>query len=283
MKKIFTLLFSALSLCSFAGTQVIYDVETVMGDWTTIDEGTLTPSLFSGIEAGDKIVVTASASDGGQVWIAKLTGSSWSEENLLDGESVTTSVSYTLTEDDITVITERGIRLKGKNFTLASIAIEEGSEPSSETVIYDTPTVMGDWTTIDEGTLMPSLFSGIEAGNKIVVTASASDGGQVWIAKLTGSSWSEENLLDGESITTSVSYTLTEDDIAVITERGIRLKGKNFTLASIAINKGTTSIELSPAKQTSRENGIIYNLAGQKVSEFYKGAVIKNGRKYVNN
>ena len=169
-----------------------------------------------------------------------------------------------------------------KIFTLLFSALSLCSFAGTQ-VIYDVETVMGDWTTIDEGTLTPSLFSGIEAGDKIVVTASASDGGQVWIAKLTGSSWSEENLLDGESITTSVSYTLTEDDIAVITERGIRLKGKNFTLASIAINKGTTSIELSPSKQTSRENGIIYNLAGQKVSEFYKGAVIKNGRKYVNN
>ena len=281
MKKIFTLLFSVLSLCSFAGTQVIYDVETVMGDWTTIGEGTLTPALFSGIEAGDKIVITASSSNGGQVWMAKLEGDSWQEVNLLDGADITTSVSYTLTADDVAVITERGIRLKGKNFTLASIAIEEGGEPSSETVIYDTPTIMGDWTTIDEGTLTPSLFSGIEAGNKIVITASASDGGQVWMAKLEGDSWQEVNLLDGADITTSVSYTLAADDVAVITERGIRLKGKNFTLASIAISKGTTSIELSPAKQVNREIGVIYNLAGQKVSDSYKGAVIKNGRKYI--
>ena len=281
MKKIFTLLFSALSLCSFAGTQVIYDVETVMGDWTTIDENTLTPSLFSGVEAGNTIVITALASEGGQIWLAKLEGDSWSEVNLLDGADITTSVSYTLTENDVTVIAERGIRLKGKNFTLASIAIEDGSEPSSETIIYDVETVMGDWTTIDENTLTPSLFSGIEAGNTIVVTASESDGGQVWLAKLEGDSWSEVNLLDGADITTSVSYTLTENDVTVIAERGIRLKGKNFTLASIAISKGTTAIELSPTKQVIRENGIIYNLAGQKVSESYKGAIIKNGRKYI--
>jgi len=280
MKKIFTFLFSVLSLCSFAGTQVIYDVETVMGDWTTIDEGTLAPSLFNGIEAGNKIVVTASASDGGQVWLAKLEGDSWSEVNLIDGADITTSVSYTLTAEDIAVITERGIRLKGKNFTLASIAIEDGSEPSSETIIYDVETVMGDWTTIDEGTLSPSLFSGIEAGNKIMVTASASDGGQVWLAKLEGDSWSEVNLIDGAEITTSVSYTLKENDINVIAERGIRVKGKNFTLAKISIVKETTAVNIAPATKVQQDN-ILYNTSGQEVTDSYRGIVIKNGRKYI--
>ena len=280
MKKIFTFLFSVLSLCSFAGTQVIYDVETVMGDWTTIDEGTLSPSLFSGIEAGNKIMVTASASDGGQVWLAKLEGDSWSEVNLIDGADITTSVSYTLTAEDIAVITERGIRLKGKNFTLASIAIEDGSEPSSETIIYDVETVMGDWTTIDEGTLSPSLFSGIEAGNKIMVTASASDGGQVWLAKLEGDSWSEVNLIDGAEITTSVSYTLKENDINVIAERGIRVKGKNFTLAKISIVRETTAVNIAPATKVQQDN-ILYNTSGQEVTDSYKGIVIKNGRKYI--
>jgi hypothetical protein len=113
---------------SGANYGTIYDTETPMGDWTTINENTLKPSLFSGIKAGDKIVVNAKDSNSGQVWIAKLAGSSWSEENLLDGESVTESVSYTFKEEDITVVTERGIRLKGKNFTLTSIVLEKGEE-----------------------------------------------------------------------------------------------------------------------------------------------------------
>jgi hypothetical protein len=40
-----------------ATKSTIYNTLTVMGGWTTIDEGTLTPSLFSSIVAGDKIVV----------------------------------------------------------------------------------------------------------------------------------------------------------------------------------------------------------------------------------
>lgn len=107
---------------------IIFNTETVMGGWTTIDENTLSASLFTGIKAGDKIIVNASASDGGQVWIKRLTGSSWSETSLLDGVSISTSVSYTFTEDDINEVTGRGIRLNGKNFTLTSIELEEGSK-----------------------------------------------------------------------------------------------------------------------------------------------------------
>jgi len=44
---------------------------------------------------------------------------------------------------------------------------------------------------------------------------------------------------------------------------------------------GTTGIQetIAPAKVIS--NGAIYNLAGQKVNESYKGIVIKNGKKYI--
>ena len=107
---------------------IIFNTSTEMGGWTTIDENTLSASLFTGIKAGDKIIVKASESDGGQVWIAKLTGSSWSEENILDGVSIDTEVSYIMTEDDAAIIAQRGIRLKGKNFTLSSIELEKGSE-----------------------------------------------------------------------------------------------------------------------------------------------------------
>ena len=38
---------------------------------------------------------------------------------------------------------------------------------------------------------------------------------------------------------------------------------------------------ISTVKATQAENGAIYNLAGQKVAEGYKGVVIQNGRKVV--
>jgi hypothetical protein len=78
--------------------------------------------MFANVKEGDKIVVNASKSNGGQVWIAKLT-EGYDEENLLDGASITDNVSYTLSAGDANMIKERGIRLKGKNFTLTSIGL----------------------------------------------------------------------------------------------------------------------------------------------------------------
>ena len=42
-----------------------------------------------------------------------------------------------------------------------------------------------------------------------------------------------------------------------------------------------TSTGISSIEATSAQNGKIYNLAGQQVSDSYKGLVIKNGKKYV--
>jgi len=42
-----------------------------------------------------------------------------------------------------------------------------------------------------------------------------------------------------------------------------------------------TSTGISSIEATSAQNGKTYNLAGQQVSDSYKGLVIKNGKKYV--
>ena len=44
---------------------------------------------------------------------------------------------------------------------------------------------------------------------------------------------------------------------------------------------GTTGIQQTIAPVKVINNGAIYNLAGQKVNENYKGIVIKNGKKYI--
>lgn len=53
-----------------------------------------------------------------------------------------------------------------------------------------------------------------------------------------------------------------------------------YQATSLAAEEGL-GIEDVPAS-ASDENGVIYNLAGQKVQESYKGIIIKNGRKYLN-
>lgn len=42
-----------------------------------------------------------------------------------------------------------------------------------------------------------------------------------------------------------------------------------------------TPTGISSVKSEAAQNGKTYNLAGQQVSDSYKGLVIKNGKKYV--
>lgn len=54
--------------------------------------------------------------------------------------------------------------------------------------------------------------------------------------------------------------------------------------SKLAINFGgeTTGISKVATEQTAPENTAMYNLAGQRVSNSYKGIVIKNGKKFIN-
>jgi hypothetical protein len=52
----------------------------------------------------------------------------------------------------------------------------------------------------------------------------------------------------------------------------------NLTVTKVTLVKsGASAIDAVPTEKVF--NGVIYNLAGQKVDEFYKGVVIKNGKK----
>lgn len=54
--------------------------------------------------------------------------------------------------------------------------------------------------------------------------------------------------------------------------------------SKLAINFGgeTTGINKVATEQTAPENSAMYNLAGQRVSNSYKGIVIRNGKKFIN-
>ena len=54
--------------------------------------------------------------------------------------------------------------------------------------------------------------------------------------------------------------------------------------SKLAINFGgeTTGISKVATEQTASENSAMYNLAGQRVSNSYKGIVIRNGKKFIN-
>ena len=51
----------------------------------------------------------------------------------------------------------------------------------------------------------------------------------------------------------------------------------NFTLEGQLVDASNISV----ITKVNKQNGVIYNLAGQKVGKDYKGIVIQNGRKFM--
>ncbi|MBR5351836.1 MAG: hypothetical protein IK124_11475, partial [Prevotella sp.] len=86
---------------------------------------------------------------------------------------------------------------------------------------------------------------------------------------------------DGNTPNTN-TYTVAEDAAGSKTIKLSRSKANtNLFITSFVITRGgSTGIENTVVKPVIN-NGIRYNLAGQRVDENYKGVVIMNGKKYV--
>ena len=66
-------------------------------------------------------------------------------------------------------------------------------------------------------------------------------------------------------------------DVAIIQETA-----GGFGIQSVTISGGTPTGISNLEASASAKSSILYNLAGQQVSESYKGIVVKNGKKYLN-
>lgn len=79
---------------------------------------------------------------------------------------------------------------------------------------------------------------------------------------------------------TAQTYTLTED--AATLQLG-RNGNTGACITKLTVVRGGTPTGISNVEASaSAKSSILYNLAGQQVSESYKGIVVKNGKKYLN-
>ena len=101
------------------------------------------------------------------------------------------------------------------------------------------------------------------------------------IADLTGSAAGALTVTDGheeEGTPKEFTYTLEADYTNLFFARGGNTR---INLMKVTIErKGTTGIQ--KVAELKANDGVIYNLAGQKVGKDYKGVVIMNGKKMLN-
>lgn len=85
------------------------------------------------------------------------------------------------------------------------------------------------------------------------------------------------------------TVTATKDQAKIVETLTIAADGdlvlqqsKAINIYAIAVNgELPTGIQNIKAATKTIENNVIYNLAGQRVNESYKGIVIKNGKKFI--
>ncbi len=279
MKKqvtLFLMAFLSLALNLQAKTS-----ETTLWESTYQSEIELNAATVATFKEGDVLRVYVTVPEGGANFniVYKSSADNWQEHKIPsinnDWPWVNGGGTYkdiALTAADITALSGKNIYIKkGDYSTITKVSLK--TVELDEQTLYNTATEMVDYTTINEGTLTPDMFEKVKEGDKIVVNASESNGGQVWIAKMTGSNWDEEKLLDGVSIIDNVSYTLTADDANIIKARGIRISGKNITLKSIGLIPASVKAIISSTGIGTFCSSKVLNFTGTGVTPYYASDV----------
>lgn len=74
----------------------------------------------------------------------------------------------------------------------------------------------------------------------------------------------------------------TEDALSFLKANGLRFQGLGFTLTKVELKIPTGAAVEGIQADKAQKNGVLYNLAGQRVDASYKGVVIQNGKKMIN-
>jgi hypothetical protein len=143
-------------------------------------------------------------------------------------------------------------------------------------------------------TAVLSVDGGFKKGDKIQIAGAfnnSSDSKQAGVQIFTGAAgesatvlWTSELFINGRLVADDPAvqeYTLEADAATLNLGRSNGLSSPTATWVTLlkVVRETATGIQEIPVKVIN--NGAIYNLAGQKVNESYKGIVIKNGKKFI--
>jgi|GEM_PF-630521 len=205
------------------------------------------------------------------------------------GETPTTNTIYSWSADSEGNITEIGgkavatdgvsVGFSNKGYTTIRVSTKKADVATSNIEItLDKPLEKGDVITVtgyknknEDGKLV-SLFIQFEKGEPFF------NDEETWVNINDENGTDFDN--DGNTPNTN-TYTVAEDAAGSKTIKLSRSKANtNLFITSFVITRGSSSGIQNVVKPVV-ENGIRYNLAGQRVDENYKGVVIMNGKKYV--
>ena len=311
MKKIFT--FFALSIMAMS----VMAAETLLweGSWYVsweLPDGDehkewkgLVQENFASYAEGTTVCFYLEQAEGATYAQYKLDDWSW---NLLPGQaqidfSVSTVAKLPMTAEVKAAIAANGFAIHGHGFNVvkATLTDEAGEDPQPQGDVLWEGDHFVSWHYKESDTehaanrewkfLNQATFAGLEVGTTLYFLFAANpisiEGCDSYSAyKFDNSSWETLPGTPGQvDITSDTVATLvvTEELKAHIAAKGFAIHGHGFNVKKVSLSP----IEIPTTPPTAVENvaikndGIRYNLMGQKVDENYKGVIILNGRKMI--
>ena len=128
MKKILFLAVSFfMTLAGSAATRTIWTGSFSSGDWSAAFQP-LEATLFEGVEVGNYVVFIATTQSDSQIQIAPY---DTSQPALVEYDTFNNKYRLKVTSDNLSTI-QGGLQVKGRNFTLTEVQIEEASGSGGE-------------------------------------------------------------------------------------------------------------------------------------------------------
>ena len=302
MKKIFTfLVLSIMAMTVMAAEQILWE-----GSWYVswdLPEGDehrewkhLGQENFASYEVGTTVCFYMEQAEGAEYAKYQIDNWSWVQ---LPGQAGTDFSGATVAKLPITqnvkdAIAAGGFAIHGHGFNVvkATLTTESGNEPQSD-VLWE-----GDWFVswhyAESDTehaanrewkfLSQATFATLEVGATLYFHLAANpisiEGSDLYTAYKFDDGW--WGTLPGQGqvdfiADTVATLVVTEEIKAIVAERGFAIHGHGFNVKKVSLSP----IEIPTAVDNVaiKNDGIRYNLMGQKVDENYKGVVIINGRK----
>ena len=302
MKKIFTfMVLSIMAMTVMAAEQVLWE-----GSWYVswdLPEGDehrewkhLGQENFASYEVGSTVCFYMEKAAGAEYAKYQIDNWSWVQ---LPGQvgtdfSGATVAKLPITQEVKDAIAAGGFAIHGHGYNVVKATLTTDAGDGQQTDVLWEGDWFVSWHYLDSDTenaahrewkqLSQTTFAGLEAGTTLYFLLGAKpisiEGSDPYTAFKFDDGW--WNSLPGHDQVDFVNDTVatlvvTEEIKGLVAERGFAIHGHGFSVKKVSLS----AIEIPSAVENVaiKNDGIRYNLMGQRVDENYKGVVILNGRK----
>uniref|UniRef100_A0AB33IXF7 Uncharacterized protein n=2 Tax=unclassified Prevotella TaxID=2638335 RepID=A0AB33IXF7_9BACT len=289
MKKTFTLITLLLTLVMTAQAADLWTGNVTYSNGKRLDGEKsikITADQLADVKAGDKIIVDFTEyTEDPKTWRnVEIWRTDWHNGTLFDPFHITAGAekaTFVLDEEKAKIVKEEGFALAGTGYTVTKVALE-----ADNGVLWEGSKDIASWQTV---TVTKDKFVNAKAGYSLVATIeNVGSNAQVSFVQ-NAAGWpalsaneAGGNVFKVKAEDNTVTFTLNEEAVTALKDKGLILTGMNYTVTSIVMTP-TSGIRNSVYTST---DGVqrIYTLTGVQLKEtdvkrLPKGIYIVNGKK----